>query len=162
MSWSFPQRKPESRLVRHLAVEELQSILDRAVTNRSGTASATAPCYTCVSRQHCASSELLACDSMTWNSQPQASVLVHGKGRKAAVPAIVEETTAALEPRLAVSPRDRTGARTIRQCPRSGDNPRGLRSTFFTNMSETAQGRCPSLADKTGVPTCAASHLRRS
>src|SRR5271167_4569158 len=82
---------------------------------------------------------------------------LNGFGAAANMPAIVEGNDRGIEGLAGAQTRDnvRTGA--VPQCPRSGDDARGLR----VHSSQARQDREKALSlagGKTGVSTCAASH----
>ena len=92
---AIPVKKTESRLVRHLTAEEMQAILDAPDPTRwSGIRDRTMLhlCYAGALRV----SELIGLHVDDLKLQPQANLLVHGKGRKERCLPLWKTTTAAL------------------------------------------------------------------
>lgn len=99
--FAIPAKKAESRLVRHLTVEEMQAILDAPdPTGWAGTRDRAMlhVCYAGGLRV----SELIGLQLDDLTLQTQASVLVHGKGRRERCRPLWKTTTAALRAWLAV------------------------------------------------------------
>ena len=159
---AIPAKQAESRLVRHLTVEEMQAILDAPdPTVRAGVRDRAMLhlCYAAGLRV----SELigLRVDSLTL--QPRTSVLVLGKGRRERGLPLWKTTTAALRAWLAV--------RGLARVPELFVNARGeslTRSGFEYILAKhvrTATQRCPTLATKRVSPhvvrhTCALTILQ--
>jgi site-specific recombinase XerD len=98
---AIPAKKAESRLVRHLGAAELQAILDAPdPTGWDGIRDRAMLhlCYAGALRV----SELISLRLDDLEFQPQASVLVHGKGRKERCLPLWKTTTASLRAWLAV------------------------------------------------------------
>ena len=98
---AIPTKRTESRLVRHLTVEEMQAILDAPdPTGWAGLRDRALLhlCYAGALRV----SELIGVtlDDLTW--QPQPSVLIHGKGRRERCLPLWKTTAAAVRAWLAV------------------------------------------------------------
>lgn len=98
---AIPPKKAESRLVRHLAVEELQAILDAPDPTGWDGLRDRAMLHLCYAGG-LRVSELIGLRLDDLKLQPQASVLVHGKGRKERCLPLWKTTTAALRAWLAV------------------------------------------------------------
>src|SRR6266849_7017782 len=98
---AIPFKKTESRLVRHLSIEEMQAILDApAPTTRAGIRDRALLhlCYAGGLRV----SELIGLRLDDLTLQPHASVLVRGKGRRERCLPLWKTTTTALRAWLAV------------------------------------------------------------
>jgi integrase/recombinase XerD len=98
---AIPPKKAESRLVRHLVVEELQAILDAPDPTGWDGLRDRAMLHLCYAGG-LRVSELIGLRLDDLKLQPQASVLVHGKGRKERCLPLWKTTTAALRAWLAV------------------------------------------------------------
>jgi integrase/recombinase XerD len=159
---AIPFKKTESRLVRHLSVEEMQAILDApAPTTWAGTRDRALLhlCYAGGLRV----SELIGLRIDDLTLQPHASVLVHGKGRRERCLPLWKTTTTALRAWLAV--------RGTARVPELFVNARGAAFTrsgieyILRKHVQTAKQRCPSLATKRVFPhllrhTCALTVLQ--
>jgi site-specific recombinase XerD len=98
---AIPAKKADSRLVRHLLVEEMQAILDAPLpTTRDGIRD-RAMLYLCFAGG-LRVSELIGLRMDDLSLQPHASVLVHGKGRRQRCLPLWKETASALRAWLAV------------------------------------------------------------
>jgi integrase/recombinase XerD len=159
---AIPLKKAESRLVRHLTVEEMQAILDapdptewKGIRDRA----MLHVCYTGGLRV----SELigLRLDDLTF--QPQGNVLIHGKGRRERCLPLWKTTATALRAWLAV--------RGSMRVPELFVNARGEALTrsgveyLLRKYVGTARQKCPSLAMKRVSPhvlrhTCALTILQ--
>src|SRR5713101_590567 len=159
---AIPLKKAESRLVRHLTVEEMQAILDapdptawKGIRDRA----MLHVCYTAGLRV----SELigLRLDDLTF--QPQGNVLIHGKGRRERCLPLWKTTATALRAWLAV--------RGSVRVPELFVNARGEGLTrsgveyLLRKHVGTARQQCPSLATKRVSPhvlrhTCALTILQ--
>ena len=98
---AIPFKKAESRLVRHLTVREMQAILDAPdPTQRTGIRDRAMLhlCYAGGLRV----SELIALRVDDVKFQPQANVLIHGKGRRERCLPLWKTTTTVLRAWLAV------------------------------------------------------------
>ncbi len=98
---AIPVKKAEARLVRHLTAEEMQSILDAPVPEHRSGIRDCAMLHLCFAAG-LRVSELIGLRIDDVKLQPQASVLVHGKGRKQRCLPLWKETTVALRAWLAV------------------------------------------------------------
>lgn len=159
---AIPAKKAETRLVRHLTVKELQAILDAPEpTGWAGTRD-RAMLHLCFAGG-LRVSELVGLQTVDVLLQPQASVLVHGKGRRERSLPLWKTTTAALRAWLAV--------RGTVLVPELFVNARGkpmTRSGFEYLLSkhvQTATKSCPSLSTKRVSPhvlrhTCALTVLQ--
>jgi integrase/recombinase XerD len=142
---AIPVKKADTRLVRHLTVEEIKTLLDAPEpTTRDGIRD-RAMLYLCFAGG-LRVSELIGLRIDQLNLQGQASMLVHGKGRKERCLPLWKETTAALKAWLSV--------RGTVLVPELFLNARGqpmTRSGFeyiLDKHVEAATERCPSLATK--------------
>ncbi len=98
---AIPSKKTETRLVRHLTAPEMQSILDAPdPTVRDGIRDRAMLHLCCAGGLRV--SELIGLRLADLTLQPQASVLVHGKGRKERCLPLWKETASALRAWLAV------------------------------------------------------------
>ncbi len=98
---AIPAKKTDTPLVRHLTVEEMQAILNAPEpTNRDGIRD-RAMLHLCFAGG-LRVSELIGLRIDDLNLQPNASVLVHGKGRRERCLPLWKETTSALRAWLAV------------------------------------------------------------
>lgn len=159
---AIPAKKADTRLVRHLTVNEMQSILDAPEpTDRSGIRD-RAMLHLCFAGG-LRVSELIGLRFDDLTLQPHASVLVHGKGRRERCLPLWKETTSALRAWLAV--------RGAALAPELFLNARGepmTRSGFeyiLRKHALTATKRCPSLLTKRVSPhvlrhTCALTVLQ--
>jgi len=159
---AIPFKKTESRLVRHLSIEEMQAILDApAPTTRAGIRDRALLhlCYAGGLRV----SELIGLRLDDLTLQPHASVLVRGKGRRERCLPLWKTTTTALRAWLAV--------RGTARVPELFVNARGASFTrsgieyLLRKHVQTARQRCPSLATKRVFPhllrhTCALTVLQ--
>lgn len=159
---AIPAKRAESRLVKHLTVEEMQSILDAPVPNHRDGIRDRAMLHLCFAGG-LRVSELIGLRLDDVKLQPHASVLVHGKGRKERCLPLWKETTSALRGWLAV--------RGAVLAPELFVNARGeamTRSGFEYILHKYAQSaavRCPSLSTKRVSPhvlrhTCALTVLQ--
>jgi integrase/recombinase XerD len=146
---AIPTKKTDSRLVKHLTLDELQSILDAPTpTTRDGIRDRAMLhlCFAAALRV----SELVALRLSDLTLQPQASVLIHGKGRRERCLPLWKGTTAALRAWITL--------RTTMSAPELFLNARGqamTRSGFeyiLDKHVKTAIKRCPSLAKKQVSP----------
>lgn len=146
---AIPAKKTDTRLVRHLTVEELQSILDApAPAERDGIRDRAMLhlCFAAALRV----SELVGLRFNDVTLQPQASVLIHGKGRRQRCLPLWKETTVALRAWMALRP--------TMSAPELFLNARGQAMTragfeyILRKHVRTAIKRCPSLAAKRVSP----------
>jgi integrase/recombinase XerD len=158
---AIPPKKAETRLIKHLTVDEMQAILNAPdPTTRYGIRD-RAMLYLCFAGG-LRVSELVGLRVDSLNLQPPASIIVHGKGRKQRCLPLWKETTTVLRSWLAVR-----GTTTV---PELFFNARGepmTRSGFeyiLGKQTRTATKCCPSLAGKRISPhvlrhTCALTVL---
>src|SRR5208283_3106852 len=98
---AIPAKRAATRIVRHLTVEEMQAILNApAPTTRCGIRD-RAMLYLCFAGG-LRVSELIGLRIDDLTLKPQASILVHGKGRRQRCLPLWKETTSALRAWLAV------------------------------------------------------------
>ncbi|MGA2109401.1 MAG: tyrosine-type recombinase/integrase [Syntrophorhabdales bacterium] len=159
---AIPAKKADTRLVRHLTVMEIKALLDAPEpTTRDGIRD-RAMLYLCFAGG-LRVSELVGLRIDQLTLQGQASMLVHGKGRKERCLPLWKETTVALRAWLAV--------RGTVLVPELFLNARGrpmIRSGFEYILDKhvrAAAQRCPSLAKKRVSPhvlrhTCALTVLQ--
>jgi site-specific recombinase XerD len=159
---AIPTKKTVTRLVKHLTAEELQAILDAPEPTLRHGVRDRAMLHLCFAGG-LRVSELIGLRMDDLKLQPQASVLVHGKGRKQRCLPLWKETASALRTWLSLR-----GAVAV---PELFVNARGepmTRSGFEYILRQhvrTAQKRCPSLAAKRVSPhvlrhTCAMTILQ--
>jgi len=98
---AIPTKKTESRLVRHLTITEMQAILDAPDPSVRKGIRARAMLHLCYAGGLRAS-ELIALRVEDVRFQPQANVLVHGKGRRERCLPLWKTTTTAVRAWLAV------------------------------------------------------------
>jgi integrase/recombinase XerD len=146
---AIPTKKTESRLVKHLTVEELQSILDAPTPKERHGVRDRAMLHLCFAGA-LRVSELVGLRLSDVTLQPQASVLVHGKGRRERCLPLWKETTVALRAWMAL--------RGTVATPELFLNARGeamTRSGFeyiLNKHVQTAIKCCPSLSTKRVFP----------
>jgi integrase/recombinase XerD len=100
---AIPAKKTDTRLVRHLSVEEFQSILDAPSPSEPDGIRDRAMLHLCFAAA-LRVSELVGLRLNDVTLQPQASVLIHGKGRRQRCLPLWKETTVALRAWLALRP----------------------------------------------------------
>lgn len=159
---AIPAKKTESKLVRHLTGEEMQTLLDapdpsgwKGIRDRA----MLHLCYAGGLRV----SELIGLRLNDLQFQPQPSVLVHGKGRRERCLPLWKTTAAALRAWLAVR-----GTVPVPELFVNGRGESLTRSGFeyiLRKHVRTARQRCPSLATKRVHPhvlrhTCALTVLQ--
>jgi len=159
---AIPAKKTDTRLVRHLTADEMQSILDAPdPTLRDGIRD-RAMLHLCFAGG-LRVSELVGLRTEDLLLQPQASILVHGKGRKERCLPLWKETASALRAWLAV--------RGTRRAPELFLNARSTSMTragfeyILRKYVCAAAKRCPSLSAKRVSPhvlrhTCALTILQ--
>ena len=159
---AIPVKKADTRLVRHLTVEEIKVLLDTPKpTTRAGIRD-RAMLYLCFAGG-LRVSELVGLHINQLTLQGQPSLLVHGKGRKERCLPLWKETASALKAWLTV--------RSMVPVPELFLNARGqpmTRSGFeyiLDKHAQAAKERCPSLAKKRISPhvlrhTCALTVLQ--
>jgi site-specific recombinase XerD len=154
---AIPSKKADTRLVRHLSIEEMQCILDAPVPSRRDGIRDRAMLHLCFAAG-LRVSELVGMRLDDVQLRPHPSVLVHGKGRRDRCLPLWKETTSALRAWIAV--------RGPVQVPELFLNAHGepmTRSGFEYIVHKhvrTAASRCPSLANRRISPhvlrhTCA-------
>lgn len=159
---ALPVKRTDSRLVKHLTVEELQAILDAPVPTNRGGIRDRAMLHLCFAGA-LRVSELTGLRTADLTLQPHASIIVHGKGRRQRCLPLWKETASTVRAWLAV----RGNALT----PELFLNARGepmTRSGFeyiLRKHVKTAAGHCPSLIKKRVSPhvlrhTCALTVLQ--
>lgn len=159
---ALPVKRTDSRLVKHLTVEELQAILDAPVPTNRGGIRDRAMLHLCFAGA-LRVSELTGLRTADLTLQPHASVIVHGKGRRQRCLPLWKETASAVRAWLAV----RGNALT----PELFLNARGEQMTrsgfeyILRKHVKTAAGHCPSLIKKRVSPhvlrhTCALTVLQ--
>jgi integrase/recombinase XerD len=159
---AIPSKKTESRLVRHLTIEEMQAILDAPdPSGREGIRDRAMlhVCYAGGLRV----SELIALRVEDVRFQPQANVLVRGKGRRERGLPLWKTTSVALRAWLAVR-----GAVPVPELFVSARGESLTRSGFeyiLRKHVRVASQRCPSLTSKRVSPhvlrhTCALTLLQ--
>lgn len=159
---AIPMKRTETRLVRHLTVEEIQALLDAPEPSAASGLRDRAMLHLCFAAG-LRVSELVGLRLVDVTLQPSASILVHGKGRRERCLPLWKTTATALRAWLAVRP---TAA-----VPELFLNARGqpmTRSGFEYILAKhvhTATRCCPSLATKRVSPhvlrhTCALTVLQ--
>ena len=159
---ALPVKKTDSRLVKHLTVEEMQSILDAPVpTDWSGIRDRAMLhlCFAGALRV----SELTGLRTEDLTFQPHPSVLVHGKGRRERCLPLWKETTSALRAWSAV--RGKVLAPELFLNARREPMTRSGFEYILRKHAKTAAARCPSLLTKHVSPhvlrhTCALTVLQ--
>lgn len=159
---AIPSKKTDSRLVRHLTAQEMQSILDAPdPTVRDGIRD-RAMLHLCFAGGLRVSELIgLRLDSVTL--QPQASVLVHGKGRKERCLPLWKETASALRAWLSV--RDQPLVPELFLNARNEAMTRSGFEYILRKHVHSAEKGCPSLSAKRVSPhvlrhTCAMTVLQ--
>jgi len=142
---AIPAKKTDSRLVRHLTSQEIQSVLDAPNRmTRSGIRD-------CAMLHLCFAgglrvSELIGLRKEDVVFQPQASVLIHGKGRKERCLPLWKETASTLRAWLSIR-----GEAPVPELFLNARNGSMTRAGFEYILSKHAQGaakKCPSLSSK--------------
>ena len=159
---ALPAKKTDSRLVNHLTVEEMQSILDAPVPTHWDGIRDRAMLHLCFAGA-LRVSELtgLRTDDLTF--QPYAAVLVHGKGRRERCLPLWKETASALRAWLVV--RGKVLAPELFLNARGEPMTRSGFEYILRKHAKTAAARCPSLLTKRVYPhvlrhTCALTVLQ--
>jgi site-specific recombinase XerD len=159
---AIPAKKADSRLVRHLTVEEIQFLLDAPEPIDWAGMRDRAMLHLCFAGG-LRVSELIGLRLDDVTLQPHASVLVHGKGRRERCLPLWKETTAALRAWLAVR-----GTVLVPELFLSARGEPMTRSGFEYILHKhvrTATTRCASLSTKRVSPhvlrhTCALTVLQ--
>ena len=158
---AIPPKKAETRLVKHLTVEEMQAILNAPEpTTRYGIRD-RAMLYLCFAAG-LRVSELIGLRVDNLNLQVPASIIVHGKGRKQRCLPLWKETTAVLRSWLAVR-----GTNSVSELFLNARGEPMTRSGFeyiLGKHTRIAAKCCPSLSGKRISPhvlrhTCALTVL---
>jgi len=159
---AIPAKRTNTRLVRHLTAEEMQSILDGPdPTVRAGIRD-RAMLHLCFAGG-LRVSELIGLRVEDVILHPQASILVHGKGRKERGLPLWKETASAVRAWLTVR-----GKTSVPELFLNARNESMTRSGFeyvLRKHVHTAEKRCPSLSAKRVSPhvlrhTCAMTILQ--
>ena len=159
---SVPIKKTDSRLVRHLAAQEMQSILDAPdPTSRLGIRD-RAMLHLCFAGG-LRVSELVGMRVADVRFQPEPSVLIHGKGRKERCIPLWRETASALRAWLSV--RGEPSAPELFVNARDGCMTRAGFEYILKKHVHVAETRCASLSVKRVSPhvlrhTCAMTILQ--
>jgi site-specific recombinase XerD len=159
---AIPPKKADTRLVRHLTVEEMHAVLNAPVPSSWNGVRDRAMLHLCFAGG-LRVSELVGLQLRDVVLQPQASVLVHGKGRRERCLPLWKVTAAALRAWL--------GVRVTVPAPEVFVSARGQPLTragfeyILAKHVRSATKDCPSLADKRISPhvlrhTCALTVLQ--
>ena len=142
---AIPAKKTDTRLVRHLTAQEMQSILDAPdPTVRDGIRD-RAMLHLCFAGG-LRVSELVGLRIEDMVLQPQASVLIHGKGRKERCLPLWKETASAVRAWLSVR-----GEVRVPELFPNARNDAMTRAGFeyiLRKHVHTAETRCPTLSSK--------------
>ena len=153
---AIPAKKADTRLVRHLTAQEMQSILDAPdPTIRNGIRD-RAMLHLCFAGG-LRVSELVGLRIEDMMLQPQASVLIHGKGRKERCLPLWKETASAVRAWLSVR-----GEVRVPELFPNARNDVMTRAGFeyiLRKHVHTAETRCPTLSSKRCFSACAKAHL---
>ena len=159
---AIPAKKTDTRLVRHLTAEEMQSILDAPDPTRRDGIRDRAMLHLCFAGGMRVS-ELVGLRIEDMILQPQASVLIHGKGRKERCLPLWRETASAVRAWLSVRGEVRVPELFLnaRQEPMT----RAGFEYILSKHVHTAKARCPTLSAKRVSPhvlrhTCALTILQ--
>lgn len=159
---AIPTKQTESRLVRHLTVEEMQAILDAPDPTTWGGRRDRAMLHLCYAGG-LRVSELIAVtlDDLTW--QPQPNVLIHGKGRRERCLPLWKTTASAVRAWVAIRGTAH-GPELFVNVLRDAFTRAGVEYILRKHV-RAARLRCPSLATKRVSPhvlrhTCALTVLQ--
>jgi integrase/recombinase XerD len=147
---AIPAKKTDTRLVRHLSVEELQSILDAPSPSELDGIRDRAMLHLCFAAA-LRVSELVGLRLNDVTLQPQASVLIHGKGRRQRCLPLWKETTAALRAWLVRRPATTSATELFLNARGQPMTRAGFEYILHKHVS-TAKKRCPSLTPKRVSP----------
>ena len=147
---AIPAKKTDTRLVRHLSVEELQSILDAPSPSEPDGIRDRAMLHLCFAAA-LRVSELVSLRLNDVNLQPQASVLIHGKGRRQRCLPLWKETTVALRAWLALRPATTSAPELFLNARGQAMTRAGFEYILHKHV-KTGKRRCPSLAAKRVSP----------
>jgi site-specific recombinase XerD len=146
---AIPMKKTDTRLVRHLSTEEVQAILDAPKPADWSGIRDRAMLHICFAAA-LRVSELTGLRLEDLSLQPQASVLVHGKGRRERCLPLWKETAAAVRAWLAV--RGPVLAPELFLNARRQAMTRAGFEYILEKYVRAASTRCPSLATKRVSP----------
>ncbi len=147
--FAIPMKKTDTRLVRHLGTEEVQALLDAPEPIAWAGIRDRAMLHLCFAAG-LRVSELTGLRLEDLSLHPQASILVHGKGRKERCLPLWKETTVALRAWLAVR-----GTVLVPELFVNARREPMTRSGFeyiLEKYVHIATERCPSLANKRVSP----------
>ena len=147
---AIPAKKTDTRLVRHLSVEELQSIIDAPSPSKPDGIRDRAMLHLCFAAA-LRVSELVGLRVNDVALQPQASVLIHGKGRRQRCLPLWKETTVALRAWLALRPATTSAPELFLNARGQAMTRAGFEYILHKHV-KTAKRRCPSLAAKRVSP----------
>jgi site-specific recombinase XerD len=159
---AIPAKKTDTRLVRHLTAQEMQSILDAPDPSIRDGIRDRAMLHLCFAGG-LRVSELVGLRIEDMMLQPQASVLIHGKGRKERCLPLWKETASAVRAWLSVR-----GEVRVPELFPNARNAAMTRAGFeyiLRKHVHTAETRCSTLASKHVSPhvlrhTCALTILQ--
>lgn len=159
---AIPTKKTDTRLVRHLTAEEMQSILDAPDPTRRDGIRDRAMLHLCFAGGMRVS-ELVGLRIEDMVLQPQASVLIHGKGRKERCLPLWKETASAVRAWLSVRGEVRVPELFL-NARRDAMTRAGFEYILRKHV-HTAATRCPTLSAKRVSPhvlrhTCALTILQ--
>ena len=159
---AIPSKKTDSRLVRHLTAEEMQAILDAPDPTRRDGIRDRAMLHLCFAGGMRVS-ELVGLRIEDMILQPQASVLIHGKGRKERCLPLWKETASAVRAWLSVRGEVRVPELFL-NARRDAMTRAGFEYILRKHV-HTAATRCPTLSAKRVSPhvlrhTCALTILQ--
>src|SRR5215471_14217664 len=146
---AIPMKKTDTRLVRHLSTEEVQAILDAPKPADWTGIRDRAMLHICFAAA-LRVSELTGLRLEDLSLQPQASILVHGKGRRERCLPLWKETAAAVRAWLAV--RGQVLAPELFLNARRQGMTRAGFEYILEKYVRAARARCPSLATKRVSP----------
>jgi len=159
---AIPAKKTDTRLVRHLTAEEMQSILDAPDPARRDGIRDRAMLHLCFA-SGMRVFELVGVRIEDMILQPQASVLIHGKGRKERCLPLWKETASAVRAWLSVRGEVRVPELFLNA--RKDAMTRAGFEYILRKHVQTAATRCPTLSAKRFSPhvlrhTCALTILQ--
>lgn len=159
---AIPTKKADTRLVRHLTVEEMQTILDAPEPTKRYGIRDRAMIYLCFAGG-LRVSELIGLQLDDLNLQHHANILIRGKGRRERCLPLWKETTFVLRAWLAV--RGKVLAPELFLNARDEPMTRSGFEYILRKHTRVAEMRCPSLTTKRVSPhvlrhTCALTVLQ--
>lgn len=159
---AIPAKKADTRLVRHLTVEEMHAILNAPKPSDRDGLRDRAMLYLCFAAG-LRVSELVGLQLGDVTLQPQASILVHGKGRRERCMPLWKVTAAALRAWLGV--RGTVATPEVFVSARDQPLTRAGFEYILAKHVQAATKSCPSLSDKRISPhvlrhTCALTVLQ--